>query len=106
MDKKEFYYIGEVAKQINIHEQTIREYERRGLIKPQRSTRNTRIFTKKDLLQIEIIITLTQELGINLSGVKLVMELAASGKMSDDELLDFITDNMPEFLEFAPKTKS
>ncbi|MDP8221558.1 MAG: MerR family transcriptional regulator [Candidatus Stygibacter frigidus] len=106
MAEKEFYYIGEVAKQINIHEQTIREYERRGLIKPQRSTRNTRIFTKKDLLQIEIIITLTQELGINLSGVKLVMELAEIGKMSDDELLDFITDNMPELLEFAPKTKS
>jgi len=57
------------------------------------------------LLQIEIIITLTQELGINLSGVKLVMKLAENSKMSDDELLDFVTDNMPEFQEFVPKQK-
>lgn len=98
MNDKEYFYIGEVAKQINIHEQTIREYERRGLIKPERSKRNTRLFTRKNLLQIEIIITLTQELGINLSGVKLIIKLAESSDMHNDELLDFVTDNMPEFL--------
>jgi MerR family transcriptional regulator, heat shock protein HspR len=97
MIEKDYLYIGQVAKQINIHEQTIREYERRGLIKPERSERNTRLFTKKNLLQIEIIITLTQELGINLSGVKLIFKLAESSDMNNDELLDFVTDNMPEF---------
>ncbi|MCF7911053.1 MAG: MerR family transcriptional regulator [Candidatus Cloacimonetes bacterium] len=97
MIDKEYFYIGEVAKQIKIHEQTIREYEKRGLIKPARSERNTRIFSKKDLLQIEIIITLTQELGINLSGVKLIFKLAEGSGMNNDEMLDFITDNMPEF---------
>ena len=97
MIEKDYFYIGQVAKQINIHEQTIREYERRGLIKPERSEKNTRLFTKKNLLQIEIIITLTQELGINLSGVKLIFKLAESSDMNNDELLDFVTDNMPEF---------
>jgi len=97
MIEKDYFYIGQVAKQINIHEQTIREYERRGLIKPERSKKNTRLFTKKDLLQIEIIITLTQELGINLSGVKLIFKLAESSDVNDDELLDFVTDNMAEF---------
>ena len=97
MKAKEFLYIGEVAKLINIHEQTIREYERKGLIKPDRSSRKTRLFSKIDLLRIEIIITLTQELGLNLSGVKIIFTLAKTAGMNDDELLDFITDNIPDF---------
>lgn len=98
MEKSKYLRIGEVAKQINIHEQTIREYERRGLIKPERSSKQTRLFSKKDLLRIEIIITLTQEMGINLSGVNLVLSLAKRMGMNDDELLDYITDNMLELM--------
>lgn len=98
MEKSKYLRIGEVAKQINIHEQTIREYERRGLIKPERSSKQTRLFSKKDLLRIEIIITLTQEMGINLSGVNLVLTLAKRMGMNDDELLDYITDNMLELM--------
>jgi MerR family transcriptional regulator, heat shock protein HspR len=90
-------HIGEVAKKINIHEQTIREYERRGLIKPERSLRRTRQFSAEDLLKIEIIITLTQELGTQLSAVKIIFALAKKYSMPDDELLDFITDNIAEF---------
>ena len=96
MEGEEFCYIGEAAKKINIHEQTIREYERRGLIQPQRSARNTRLFSRKDLLRIELIITLTQELGLNLSGVKVIFALGDKQGMNEDELLDFIMDNISE----------
>lgn len=97
MQDNELVKIGEAAKLINIHEQTIRDYERKGLIKIQRSANNTRLFSKEDLIRIELIITLTQELGLNLSGVKLVTELQHRLEMSDDELLDFITDNVNIF---------
>jgi len=93
----EYLKIGEAAKRINIHEQTIRDYERRGLIKIKRSKNNTRLFSAADLLKIEIIITLTQELGLNLAGVKVIFALQRELDMNDEEILDFITDNMSEF---------
>jgi MerR family transcriptional regulator, heat shock protein HspR len=89
--------IGEVAKKLGIHDQTIRMYERKGLVKPQRTENGTRIFSKNDMTKITIIITLTQEVGLNLSGVKIVFALAKRLKMSDDELLDFIYDHSLEF---------
>ncbi len=89
--------IGEVAKQLGIHDQTIRMYERKNLIKPQRTVNGTRFFSKNDMTKITIIITLTQEVGLNLSGVKIVFSLARKLKMSDDELLDFIYDHSLEF---------
>jgi MerR family transcriptional regulator/heat shock protein HspR len=89
--------IGEVAKNLGIHDQTIRMYERKNLIKPQRTTNGTRLFSKNDMTKITIIITLTQEVGLNLSGVKIVFALARKLKMSDDELLDFIYDHSLEF---------
>lgn len=89
--------IGEVAKNLGIHDQTIRMYERKNLIKPQRTANGTRLFSKNDMTKITIIITLTQEVGLNLSGVKIVFALARKLKMSDDELLDFIYDHSLEF---------
>ncbi|MCF7793500.1 MAG: MerR family transcriptional regulator [Candidatus Cloacimonetes bacterium] len=97
MEKKDRYLIGEVAKQLGIHDQTIRMYERKKLISPQRSEHQTRLFSKNDVTKINIIITLTQEIGLNLSGVKIVFSLARKLKMSDDELLDFIYDHKNEF---------
>ncbi len=91
------FLIGEVAKKLGIHDQTIRMYERKHLIKPQRSEHDTRLFSKNDVTKITIIITLTQEIGMNLSGVKIVFSLAKKLKMSDDELLDFIYDHKSEF---------
>ncbi|MCF7919879.1 MAG: MerR family transcriptional regulator [Candidatus Cloacimonetes bacterium] len=97
MKEKEFIKIGEAAKSIHIHEQTIRDYERKGLIRIRRSENNTRMFSSDDLLRIDIIITLTQELGMNLNGVKLVFALQRKMEMADDELLDYITDNINDF---------
>lgn len=89
--------IGEVAKILGIHDQTIRMYERKNLIKPARTKNNTRLFSKNDVTRINIIITLTQEIGLNLSGVKIVFALARKLKMSSEELLDFVYDHKSDF---------
>lgn len=91
------FLIGEVAKKIGIHDQTIRMYERKNLLKPDRTANNTRIFYNNDVTRINTIITLTQEVGLNLSGVKIVFSLAKKLKMDDDELLDFVYDHINEF---------
>ncbi len=97
MKEKERILIGEVSKQLGIHDQTIRMYERKSLIKPYRSANNTRYFTRADMTRITAIITLTQEVGMNISGVKIVFALAKKLKMSDDELLDFVYDHVRDF---------
>lgn len=94
---KKYFYIGEVAKRLGIHNQTIRMYERRHLIKPMRTVKHTRVFTRNDIKKINVIIVLTQELGLNLSGVKIVFSLARRLKMSNDELLDFIQEHKKQF---------
>lgn len=97
MRKDKYILIGEVSKRLGIHDQTIRMYERKHLIRIHRSKNNTRLFTNNDIIRINIIITLTQEIGLNLSGVKIVFALARKLKMSNDELLDFIDDHKNEF---------
>ena len=96
-DKNKLLKIGEVAKQLGVHDQTIRMYERKGLLKPIRSEHNTRLFTGNDVTKVTTIITLTLELGMNLSGVKIVFSLAKKLNMNNDELLDFIYDHIREF---------
>ena len=96
-NRKDMFLIGEVSKKLGIHDQTIRMYERKNLFKPQRTENNTRIFSNNDIMKITIIITLTQEIGLNLSGVKIVLALSRKLKMSNDELLDFIYDHKNEF---------
>ncbi len=89
--------ISEVAKLLGIHEQTIRNYERKHLIKPKRDKNNYRFFAKDDVLRISVVIKLTQELGFNISGVRLVFSLSKKLNMSDDELIDFLEDHQNEF---------
>ncbi|MBW6515794.1 MAG: MerR family transcriptional regulator [Candidatus Cloacimonetes bacterium] len=89
----ELMSIGQVARKLGIHEQTIRAYERKGLIRPQRTEKQTRFFTKEDMTGIIVIITLTQELGLNLAGVKILLNFARRFNMSNDELIDFIEDH-------------
>lgn len=86
------YTIGEISKIIGIHEQTIRTYERKKLIKIHRDKNNNRLFSKEDLLTIQVIVKLTQELGLNLAGVRIVFSLAKLQNMNSDELLDFVDD--------------
>lgn len=72
--KKGYYSISAVAEMFEIHQQTIRLYEREGLISPKRSDGNTRIFTEEDVARLEEVIFLTHKLGINLAGVDMILK--------------------------------
>lgn len=73
--KVKTYTISVVAKLYEVHPQTLRMYEREGLIKPSRSDGNTRLFTDIDLERLEIILSLTRELGVNLAGVEIILNM-------------------------------
>lgn len=73
--KKGFYSISAVAKMFSIHQQTIRLYEKEGLISPKRSEGNTRLFSEEDVDRLEEIIYLTHQLGVNLAGVEMILKL-------------------------------
>src|SRR3990167_8271584 len=72
---KGFYSISAVSKMFSVHQQTIRLYEKEGLIQPKRSDGNTRMFAEEDIEKLEEIIHLTHQLGINLAGVEMILQL-------------------------------
>ena len=74
-DKRAVYTIGVVAELTGMHEQTIRQYERIGLIKPQRSPGGTRMFSEVELEQLAAINALTREMGVNLAGVEIILRM-------------------------------
>ena len=73
--------ISAVAEQFEIHPQTLRLYEREGLLKPSRSEGNTRLYTDEDLERLEVILKLTRDLGVNLAGVEIILNMR--DKMSE-----------------------
>ena len=81
---KAYYMISAVAQKYNIHPQTLRLYEREGLLKPSRTEGNTRLYSEDDLEQLETILTLTRDLGVNLAGVEVILtRLHAGAKFSE-----------------------
>src|SRR6267143_1896252 len=73
--KASTYTISAVAEQYEIHPQTLRLYEREGLLKPSRSEGNTRLYTDPDLERLELILALTRDLGVNLAGVEIILNM-------------------------------
>ncbi len=73
--KKGYFSISAVAKIFSVHQQTIRLYEKEGLIAPKRSEGNTRLFSEEDVNKLEEIIYLTHKMGINLAGVNMIFRL-------------------------------
>ena len=69
------FMISAVAKQYDIHPQTLRLYEREGLLKPSRTEGNTRLYTNEDLERLETVLALTRDLGVNLAGVEIVLDM-------------------------------
>lgn len=69
------YMISSVAELYHLHPQTLRLYERVGLLKPSRSQGNTRLYTDSDLERLEIILNLTRELGVNLAGIEIILNM-------------------------------
>jgi MerR family transcriptional regulator/heat shock protein HspR len=72
---KAAYMISAVAEQYGIHPQTLRLYEREGLLKPSRSDGNTRLYTDEDVERLEVILHLTRDLGVNLAGVEIILNM-------------------------------
>ena len=114
--KKSGYMISSVAESYQIHPQTLRLYERLGLLKPSRSDGNTRLYTEEDLQRLEVILTLTRELGVNLAGVEVILNMREKmEKMQQqvEEIISFVREHvspsaagaMPESLVRVPASK-
>ena len=69
------FTISAVAEEFDVHPQTLRLYEREGLLKPSRSVGNTRLYTDADLERLELILALTRDLGVNLAGVEIILNM-------------------------------
>ncbi len=92
---KKYYMISAVAKMYNIHPQTLRLYEREGLLKPSRSQGNTRLYTDEDLKRLELILTLTREMGVNLAGVEIILNMR--------DKMEAIQKQVNELVEFVQR---
>ncbi len=92
-----YVMISIISERYNIHPQTLRLYEREGLIKPARTSGNTRLYGLDEIKKLEMILTLTRDLGVNLAGVEVVLQLARMMNEADvefDRLLDYIRQVM------------
>ena len=95
--RKTGYMISSVAESYAIHPQTLRLYERLGLLKPSRSEGNTRLYTDDDLQRLEVILTLTRELGVNLAGVEVILnmrEKMENMQQEVEEIIAFVHDQI------------
>src|SRR5258706_16083101 len=87
---KAAFMISAVAQTYKIHPQTLRLYEREGLLKPSRSEGNTRLYTQEDLERLELILSLTRDLGVNLAGVEVVLNMRRRMEDMQREMQQFI----------------
>lgn len=87
---KAAYMISAVAEQYQIHPQTLRLYEREGLLRPSRSDGNTRLYTDEDLERLEVILQLTRELGVNLAGVEIILNMREKMEAMQRQFDEFV----------------
>jgi MerR family transcriptional regulator/heat shock protein HspR len=87
---KAAYMISSVAEQYGVHPQTLRLYEREGLLKPSRSDGNTRLYTDEDLERLEVILHLTRDLGVNLAGVEIILNMRAKMEAMQGQIEEFV----------------
>src|SRR3954468_301429 len=95
-----YYMISVVAKSYGVHPQTLRLYEREGLLKPSRTEGNTRLYSEDDLRQLEVILNLTRDLGVNLAGVEIVLNMRRKMEQMQAEMNEFVS-HVKEELEKA-----
>ena len=108
------YSISVVAQMFEIHPQTLRMYEREGLIKPRRTERNTRMYCDDDIERLKSILNLTQEMGVNLAGVEVVLRMREQMermrenmeqlllKLRDKIEMEFTARDFEEIVELVP----
>src|SRR5690242_13978568 len=98
---KAAYMISAVAETYGIHPQTLRLYEREGLLKPSRSDGNTRLYTQEDIERLELILNLTRDLGVNLAGVEIILNMREKMNRMQHEFenfLQYIRENVAQEL--------
>ena len=100
---KAAYMISAVAETYDIHPQTLRLYEREGLLKPSRSDGNTRLYTQEDLERLELILNLTRDLGVNLAGVEVILNMRQRMEEMQREMQQFIEYVEGEFANRSPE---
>src|SRR5512137_1223696 len=91
--------ISVVAETYEVHPQTLRLYERLGLLTPSRSDGNTRLYTDSDLKRLETILSLTRDLGVNLAGVEVILEMREKMermRKEMEEMLQYVRENIAE----------
>jgi MerR family transcriptional regulator, heat shock protein HspR len=84
------YMISAVAELYHLHPQTLRLYERQGLLKPSRSDGNTRLYTPEDLRRLDVILTLTREMGVNLAGIEVILNMREKMEQMERQMRDFV----------------
>jgi MerR family transcriptional regulator/heat shock protein HspR len=87
---KAAFMISAVAEQYGVHPQTLRLYEREGLLKPSRSEGNTRLYTAEDVERLEVILHLTRDLGVNLAGVDIILNMREKMGQMQSQIQEFI----------------
>ncbi len=98
--------ISAVAEQYQIHPQTLRLYEREGLLKPSRSEGNTRLYTDQDLERLEVILKLTRDLGVNLAGVEIILNMRERMEEMQLQIGQFVTSLNTEINQRARPSPS
>ncbi len=99
------YTISAVAELFEIHPQTLRLYEREGLLKPSRSDGNTRLYEDSDIERLEIILSLTRDLGVNLAGVEIILNMREKMNQMQNEFERFFEYLQTHADEFASQSK-
>src|SRR5438046_7825153 len=85
------YMISAVAEMYGIHPQTLRLYEREGLLKPSRTEGNTRLYTEEDLQRLEFILSLARDLGVNISGIAIILQMRERMEAMQRQIQEFVT---------------
>ena len=98
--------ISAVAELYDIHPQTLRLYEREGLLRPDRSEGNTRLYSSDDLERLEFILTLTRELGVNLAGVEVILNMRRNMSRLQQDVASLMTYMRDELLKNDGDLKS
>jgi MerR family transcriptional regulator/heat shock protein HspR len=89
--RKAGYMISAVSEQFQLHPQTLRLYEREGLLKPSRSEGNTRLYTEQDLERLQVILKLTRDLGVNLAGVEIILNMREKMEEMQRQIEQFVS---------------
>lgn len=95
------YMISAVAELYKLHPQTLRLYERVGLLKPSRSQGNTRLYTDEDLSRLDVILTLARDMGVNLAGIEIILNMREKMIEMEKQMTEFATVVQQELSRMA-----